>query len=420
MTLHPDDKPVRLDSRLAPRLEARLLGDPDEPAPEPELEPALAVALLGDAVAARASDVHLEPAGEGAALRLRIDGRLREAALLPAESARRLTGQLRTLGRLDPRSAFYPEDARFSVRLDDRSIDLRMASVPCLGGEKLALRLFDPEGGPSTLESLGLSEDQAGALRRWLATRSGLFLSAGPTGAGKTTTAHALLRAREGDEHSVLTLEDPVEYRLEGTTQIEIDPEHALSFPEALRTALRLDPDYLLVGEIRDEESARTAVRAAVSGHAVLSTLHGATASAAVMPLLARGVARSELAASLAAVVAQRLARRLCPDCRRRAAPEPGEARWLEAVGAEVPSEIWRPKGCGACHGGYRGRVGLFEVWALEDEDREALTRVRDEPALQEHLRARGVPPLLEDALAKARDGLTGIDELRRVPDLLG
>lgn len=413
-----EEKPLQLDQQLAPRLAALLQPEQGSGADE-EVEPALALALLADAVDARASDLHVEPRAEGVSVRLRIDGLLRQAARLPIFGARRLISQLRTLARLDPVLAFEPEDARVSVRVEGREIDLRMASAPCLGGEKLAIRLFDPAVAPHRLEDLGLAGEDADALRSWLHSRTGMFLAAGPTGAGKTTTAHALLRSREDETRSAITIEDPVEYRIEDAAQIEIDPEHALSWPEALGTVLRMDPDYLLVGEIRDETSARTAVRAAVSGHAVLTTLHARSAAAAVTPLLARGVERHELAASLSVVVAQRLVRRLCDRCRRRGEPDAASVRWLEAAQGSPPATHWRAVGCDACHAGYRGRIGLFEVWAVEDEERDLLVGGGDEHRLRQRLRERGVASLLDDGLVKAERGLTTLEELRRVPDLL-
>jgi type II secretory ATPase GspE/PulE/Tfp pilus assembly ATPase PilB-like protein len=240
-----------------------------------------------------------------------------------------------------------------------------------------------------------------------------MFLVTGPTGAGKTTTLYALLHELRMLERSIVTLEDPVEYDIDGITQLQVDEDHGLTFRNGLKAMLRLDPDFLLLGEIRDVESARTAAAAASSGHVLLSTLHSHDPVNAVTTLRHWGLADYEITAALQVVVSQRLVRRLCPACRKQEAPKPRELRWLRGVVEEVPDAIWHAVGCGECRGlGYQGRVGVFEVWRLQDDDLDLIADHATERAVRQHLRKRRHQTLVNDGLEKARSGETTVCEL--------
>ncbi len=292
-------------------------------------------ALLGDALDARASDVHLDPRGDEVSVRFRIDGAIVDVESVNADAGQRLIRYFKTNSGLDPATQLGPEDAHFEFDTVDCPVDVRVACAPCLTGEKMTLRLLPRTRIQMGLDELGLAEADLDKIRNWLGDINGMFLVTGPTGSGKTSTLHALLREMKLTDRCVLTIEDPVEYRAEGTNQIEVDETKGISFAAGLRAALRLDPDYILVGEIRDAESARTGLEAASTGHTILTTMHSRSAAGAVTMLRSLGLANQEIATSLAFVIAQRLVRTLCPECKREEAPAEVDVRWLRRLGAE-------------------------------------------------------------------------------------
>lgn len=374
---------------------------------------ALADALLHDAVREGASDVHLDPQRGDAALRFRIDGAMVNVTELAPEPARRILNQFKTLTKVDPVSLFAPEESRFTYTLDDEDIDLRVAFAPCVAGEKLTIRLLDARQLRHDIRDLGLPDAMLAHIGQWLNNVSGMFLVTGPTGSGKTTTLYALLHELSLLERSIITLEDPVEYQVDGITQLQVDDERDLTFRNGLKAMLRLDPDFLLLGEIRDVASARAAAAAASTGHVLLSTLHSHDPVSAITTLRNWGLEDYEITAALQVVVAQRLVRRLCPACRREAAPDPRERSWLRAIGETVPETVWHAVGCGECRGlGYKERVGVFEVWRLQDEDLELIAEHTTERILRQRLRDRDHETLLGDGLSKARAGETTLHEL--------
>lgn len=381
--------------------------------PEEEDVQALADGLLRDARRARASDIHLDSQRDDVALRFRIDGAMVDVGSLDHEPARRLLNQFKTLTAIDPVNLFAPEESRFRYTLDDEEIDLRAAFAPTLGGDKMTLRLLDRQRLRHDISGLGMSREMLDGVESWLNNITGMFLVTGPTGNGKTTTLYALLHELRLLERSIVTLEDPVEYQLDGITQLQVDPEHDLSFQNGLKAMMRLDPDFLLLGEIRDAESARAAASAASGGHVLLSTLHSHDPVSAVTTLRNWGLEDHEITAALQMVVSQRLVRRLCTACRRQEPPTPRERHWWQAVGAEVPDEIWHAVGCDECDGiGYCGRVGLFEAWRLHDADLEHIAGHSSEATLRQHLHERDHKTLLSDALDKAHAGVTSTQEL--------
>ncbi len=374
---------------------------------------ALADALLRDALREGASDVHLDPQRDDVGLRFRIDGAMVDAASLQPDLGRKILNQFKTLTRVDPVSLFAPEESRFTYTLDDDDIDLRVVFAPCVGGEKMTIRLLDTRQLRHDVRNLGLADAMLDHVDEWLHNVSGMFLVTGPTGSGKTTTLYALLHELRLLERCIVTLEDPVEYQIDGIAQLQVDEAHDLDFRNGLKAMLRLDPDFLLLGEIRDVESARAAAAAASSGHVLLSTLHSHDPVSAVTTLRNWGLEDHEITAALQVVMSQRLVRRLCPQCRVQEEPTPRERRWLRAIDVEVPDQVWHAHGCDACRGiGYHGRIGVFETWRLSDRDLELLAEHAPERTLRDHLRAGPHATLLDDGLAKAHAGVTSVGEL--------
>jgi type II secretory ATPase GspE/PulE/Tfp pilus assembly ATPase PilB-like protein len=372
-------------------------------------------ALLQDAVRERATDIHLEPQSDGIRVRFRVDGVLLDTRLLDRAFGAQLIRHIKAMIGVDPIPLFEPHHAAHPLMIGDREMDLRLAASPCVYGEKLVLRLLNPAQVVKRLEDLGLSGSQEQTIRYWLEHVEGMFLAAGPVGSGKTTTLYALLHELRLAERSVVTIEDPVEYRIDGITQIEVDPKHHLDFLSGLSTALRLDPDYLLLGEIRTPESARAANRAAAVGHIMLSTLHARNAPGVVTALRNWGLTDYDIASTLEVVVAQRLVRRLCEACKQSVRPEEALLRLYREYGLPEPERVWKAQGCPECNGiAYRGRVGIFEVWRLDDEDKKRIADHIDEPRLIDHLRAKGHRGLVEDALEKVAAGFTDPREALR------
>lgn len=373
-----------------------------------------AEAVLRDALREGASDLHLDAELDAVLVRLRVDGTLLDAMRLPQAEGMRLGNQLRTLARLDPLAAMEPAEGWGSYLVDDREVGLRISVAPTLHGDKVAVRLIESTRITRRLEELGLAEDDRACVRQWAEDAGGMLVAAGQTGSGKTTTLYALLDRFRGQERHVVTLEDPVEYGIPGVNQIQVDRRHGLDFAHGVRSMLRLDPDLMLLGEIRDPASAEAAVDAAASGRAVLTTLHARDAAGTVQVLRNLGLDAYQIGAYVRLVVAQRLVRVLCPRCRERRAPGPETVRWLEALGRDVPEAVWHPVGCPECSGiGYEGRTGIFEVWQLEDDDLGLLLEGGGDRALRRHLAAKGHRFLQDEGLRKAEAGITTHDELR-------
>ncbi|RTR05309.1 GspE/PulE family protein [Halomonas nitroreducens] len=381
-------------------------------------------ALLGDALRARASDIHLDPFEGGLRLRLRIDGHVVDAATVEAGLGQRLINQFKVLAGLNPVPSLATTEGSFGWSPDEsgevEEHFLRVTAVKCVAGEKLAVRfLAAPPAFPDP-GALGLGEHGVRGLRRWLDATAGMLLVAGPTGAGKTTTLYTLLEQLRLSDSQVVTLEDPVEYELPGINQVQVDAGSGLDFASGTRSMLRLDPDYVLIGELRDPGSAQAAVSVANGGRSLMATLHSRDAVGVVSTLRQLGLDDAEIAASLGLVIAQRLVRRLCTACRRLGPVAPEEADWLSAVGAAVPRRAWSAVGCERCQGlGYYGRTGVFEVWQPSAEDQGRLLRHADEIELRRGLVERGETLMLADGLAKAEAGVTTLREALRMGAIL-
>jgi len=372
--------------------------------------------LLAEAVRRRATDIHLDPGPSGYRVRFRVDGILVPVSRLDMAAGNRLVNQFRTAAGIETGTAFAASGARHTWDVEGRPLDCRITLAPCLAGPKIAVRLLDPDRMRHRVTELGLDEAGLERVRHWLRVLNGMFLVTGPTASGKTTTAYALLHELAAENRHVCTIEDPVEYAIEGINQIQVDARHGLDFAEGVRTILRLDPDHSLVGELRDPEAARAAVSAAVTGHVLVATMHARDAVSAVTALRNFSLADHQIAAALGVVVNQRLVRRLCPACRREA-PWPRSAReWWDRHGLPIPDRAWEADGCPACEGsGFRGRVGLFDVWRLDRADSEMLLAGADEASLRRHLETLRPTGLWADAGAKIGSGLTTIGEVDRL-----
>lgn len=365
-----------------------------------------------------ASDVHVEPAANALIIRYRIDGLLQEADVLSARWAEPVASRIKLMARLDIAERRVPQDGRIRFSARGRSLDLRVATFPTLHGESIVLRLLGQVSVKLELDQLGLSDHGLNGLRKALKKPHGIVLITGPTGSGKTTTLYASLNAILNPELKIVTVEDPIEYVLTGVSQLQVKPEIGLTYATSLRSILRNDPDIIMIGEIRDCETADIAIRAALTGHLVLSTLHTNTAAGAVTRLLDLGVEAYLLASTLELAAAQRLVRRLCPHCKIRRSVTKSEAEMIgHGLGKHgVPEAIYGPKGCEHCNGrGYWGRTPLFEAIEIEEEEREIIRMKQDERMLVDASVRRGGRNLWQHGLAKVVAGETAIDEVLRV-----
>jgi general secretion pathway protein E len=370
-------------------------------------------ALLLEAVKEGASDVHIETEERRLVVRFRVDGTLREVIAPKRALAPLLVSRIKVMGKLDIAEKRMPQDGRVSLRVGGYELDVRVSTIPSQFGERVVLRLLDRGKTLLGLDHLGLSERDLGAFKRVLARPDGLLLVTGPTGSGKTTSLYAALDLLNDKSRNIMTVEDPIEYTMDGVGQMQVNPRTDLSFARGLRAILRQDPDVIMVGEIRDRETAQIAVESAMTGHLVLSTLHTNTAIGAVARLVEMGVERFLLAPMLRGLVAQRLVRRTCPDCAQPHAVTAAESALLS--GLVPPGErVTRGAGCPACHGsGYRGRLPLYEVIEVDGGLERLIHEGASEAQLVAAARARG-PGILADGVAKLRGGLTTVGEVAR------
>jgi len=413
---HPGERPARTRHESLSKRLARALGGSDK-----EQEAAGGDAteftrlLLEDALRAHVSDVHLEPHASGIRVRFRVDGVLLDTMSLPHDTGEHLTRHLKAMCGLDPLPANRPASASRPVWVGEEVIDIRASVAPCVFGEKLVLRMMDVPQRIQHIDRLGLRREHKRQIEDWLAHVTGTVIVCGPTGSGKTTTLYSFLHELKRRDCSVVTIEDPVEYRVEGITQIPVHPMQGLTFAEGLRACLRLDPDYLMLGEIRDEDTAKVAMTAAGTGRVLMTTLHSKDAVGVLTALRNWGVDDFQLASALRVVIAQRLVRKLCEHCREEV-PEPAahEREWIEAIGRPIPNRMWRHVGCRECNDqGYKGRTGVFEVWRVDGTDAEEILAHNDDHHFRHRLRENGHAFLVDDALAKVSQGLTDIAEIR-------
>ncbi len=376
--------------------------------------------LLEEAYSLRASDIHLDPTEARLSVRFRIDGALETRSHVPLRLHTELISRIKILSSLRIDEHQRPQDGRFRHTLMlGRHLDVRVSIAPTYHGQNAVLRLLFPDDGMSTLDALGLSETHQKQLLRSLGRPHGLILATGPTGSGKTSTLYALLSLLSSNAKSIITIEDPIEYSMDGMTQMQTNDRSGLTFETGLRSILRQDPDIIMVGEVRDKETARLAVNAALTGHIVLTTLHTNDAPTALPRLLDLSVEPYLIPSTVSLIIAQRLARRICTGCRtKKRLGTAEEAAIRETTENEVtlPSFHFIGAGCAACNGtGYRGRIGVFELLVMDDFVRKI---VLDRPAaftLRSQMLAHGMRSLLKDGLAKAEQGTTTIEEILRL-----
>jgi len=373
--------------------------------------------LLARAVEARASDIHIEPFQNRLVVRYRIDGVMREVAEPPLALRAAITSRIKIMAKLNIAERRLPQDGRFRQAIQGRDYDLRISTVPTLHGESVVMRILDRTGLVHDFGALGFAEDSVAPFLRVLEQAQGILLVTGPTGSGKTTTLYTSLMRLNSPEKKLFTVEDPIEYQLEGVNQIQVRPQIELSFAHVLRSILRQDPDIIMIGEMRDLETAQIAIQAALTGHLVLSTLHTNSAAATVTRLLDMGVEDYLVTSTLNGILAQRLVRRLCPNCREPYAALPElvtELRLPQTHGA--PPIFYRAKGCENCMGtGYLGRLAITELLVMTDEVRRLVLRRAEAFELHRAAVAAGMRSMYDDGIRKASQGLTSLEEVLRV-----
>jgi general secretion pathway protein E len=369
--------------------------------------------LIADAVDQRASDIHLEPTEDRLAVRYRIDGVLVEQPALPPQMRAALVSRIKVMAELNIAERRLPQDGRLRVAVRGHEIDLRVAIAPSIHGQTVVLRILDKSGLALDFAALGFAPEIAQRMQDTLARPHGIMLVTGPTGSGKTTTLYAALATINSGARKILTVEDPIEYRLPGIVQTQVNAGIGLDFAAALRSFLRQDPDVMMVGEIRDLETAQIAIQAALTGHGLLSTLHTNTAAGAITRLLDMQVEPFLLASTLNAVVAQRLVRRLCPHCKVPHTPGPGQRA---ALGCDESATFWRGAGCSDCgQTGFKGRIALVEFLEVDEAVAQLILDRADAREIARRAGTKQLYTMMQDGLAKATAGLTTVEEVLRV-----
>lgn len=365
--------------------------------------------LIRQAIDEKASDIHIEPFKDKLEIRYRIDGVLYQIPPPAGHLHLPITSRIKILARLDIAEKRLPQEGSISAKLEDRVVDLRVSTIPTIWGEKVVMRLLDKGAVKLELASLGFDTKQLTLVRKALESAYGMFFVTGPTGSGKSTTLYAALNEIKDPSKNIITCEDPVEFKLDGINQVAVHTDIGLTFAAALRAFLRQDPDILMVGEVRDLETAQICVRAALTGHLVLSTLHTNDAPSAIIRLMDIGVPPYLLTPSLVMIIGQRLARRLCPQCK-----EPYEANGQKVIDYQIKSDlIYKAKGCDVCnHTGYKGRVVIAEVMAINDPIRIMIGKNASYDELKDAARKNGMVTLFESGMKKVEEGLTSVEEV--------
>jgi type II secretory ATPase GspE/PulE/Tfp pilus assembly ATPase PilB-like protein len=383
--------------------------------------------ILSGALALKSSDIHLEPNEKGGLVRLRLDGVLKDGYnKLEPKVFKAIITRLKLLSGLKINLSEEPQDGRFTFRLEDREIEVRLSIIPSEYGQTAVLRILDPKSLVTELTSLGFRPDDLNLVEEELKKPDGLILNTGPTGSGKTTTLYAFLQKVRSPEIKIITVEDPIEYRLSGISQTQVDPEAGYTFASGLRSILRQDPDVILIGEIRDGETAEIGLNAALTGHMVFSTLHTNDAVGAIPRLLELGSRPQSVGPALSLVIAQRLVRRLCTDCKKSITPTPEQINKFQEFIKSLPARVnqkdfekinlFEAVGCEKCHGsGYKGRVSIFELFHVSDAEEEAIYKDPTEMELKRLAKSQGMVTMQEDGVLKTIQGTTTFNEVERL-----
>ena len=419
------DAAIEKYSQVSMRLEHEEDEAPPEEIPaeteESTERPAVQLAnmIIAQAVGAKASDIHIEPYEKYLRIRFRIDGVLHDILQPPRRMHASLVSRLKVMANMDIAERRIPQDGRISLKLEGRAIDVRVASLPSSYGERMTLRLLDRSATIISLEDLGVNPEILARYREVIKIPYGFVLVTGPTGSGKSTTLYASLSSVDRTSKNVITVEDPVEYRLDGMNQIQINPKAGLTFASGLRSILRSDPDIIMVGEIRDKETARIAIESALTGHLVFSTLHTNDAAGAISRLTEMEIEPFLTASSLVCVMAQRLARVLCPHCKEHYDLPRQDLEQIEGFPLEVNEKavrLYRPIGCIRCSNtGYRGRIGIYELLFVTDTIQRLTLERRSARDIKEAAMAEGMVTLRRDGLHKVKQGVTSLEEVMRV-----
>lgn len=370
--------------------------------------------MLQQAVQLRVSDIHVDPMETKVMIRYRIDGQLRTERVLPKSMQGIITARLKIMANLNIAERRLPQDGRIKMQVDLRNVDIRVSTLPTVFGEKVVMRILDLSFGIKEVEKLDFNKRNLVLFKKMIQKPYGILLITGPTGSGKTTTLYSALNQLNQENVNIITIEDPVEYQLEGINQVQVNPVTGLTFAAGLRSILRQDPNIIMVGEIRDLETAEIAVRASLTGHLVLSTLHTNDAISSIMRLRDMGVEPYLIASSLIGVVSQRLVRRICPDCKQSYQPNEQEKIFLQKRGISLET-LYRGRGCGSCNQtGYRGRIAIHEVLYMEDEMRRMIVQNQTLQELKKHALNNHMIQLVDDGILKASQGLTTLQEVIR------
>lgn len=375
--------------------------------------------MLVDAAKKRASDIHMDPTPDVLNIRIRVDGELILYAKVPAAVKKNLVTRVKIISGMNITESRVPQDGAIKMTVDGKDLDFRVSTLPIVYGEKVVIRLLDYSATQASLDSLGFSEENLSKLKEAMNKPNGIILVTGATGSGKSTTVYSMLQSLNRVERNIITVEDPVEMKIAGINQVQTMSEIGLTFASALRSILRQDPDIIMIGEIRDNETARIAVRASITGHLVLSTIHTNNSLTTIERLVDMDVERYLLGSALEAIVSQRLCKKLCPKCRRPRKTTDYEKRVMkEALKMDIDN-IYEPVGCDECYKGYKGRIALQEVLVLNQEIRDAIVNNATKEELRVLIYNNGhTLKLLDDGLIKVINGLTSFEEVLRVIDI--
>ncbi|GBE05843.1 type II secretion system protein E [bacterium BMS3Abin10] len=371
--------------------------------------------FIAQAILEGVSDIHLEPRRNFMAVRFRIDGLLYDRHKIPARFIAPITSRIKIMSAMDISLRRVPQDGRMSLNIRDKRIDVRTSNFPSMFGENIVLRLLDKNKGVPALSELGMSGRDLDSFGKMVKAKKGIILITGPTGSGKTTTIYSAINTMQKESRNIITIEDPVEYEIEGLVQGQVDPKVGVTFASALRSILRQDPDIIYVGEIRDHETAEISVRSALTGHLVISTLHTNDAAGTIIRLMDIGIDPGLIASVLNCSMAQRLIRRVCPRCKKQYGPDSG---LLKELDLPADAKYYRSEGCDYCNGiGYKGRIGIYEILVISREVRKLIDGKSSENEIIKMARSQGMRSMFEDGLRKALKGITTIDEVRRATE---